>query len=437
MKLKQSVAAVIAALSAGFASTAVRAATEADVNAIFSPYGGSASQAAAVQPGTVINKSNVAQIKDLLNPGSRLAIENGWYEIKVGKTLSFDPHTKYVEETKKHLNKAKLGDKLGLIQGYAGGLPFPEEPKVDDPRAGEKLAWNFKYNFGAGDGSKYEPFFYKFRNLNDGKTERSIQFGYYVQKHKFRVVQTPVPEIAPNPSNVFRSFYIRVTDPQDIKDTQLLIQRSLDDTLRDDAYLYLGFQRRVRRLATGQTTDPFLGTDLMIEDFEGYNARVSDQTWTFKGSTTTLLPMYAHNEQRLTDEEKQADGYKFVAPTGKGNCFMDVTWQPRKAFVVEGVPTDPSHPVGKRVFYIDAQTFTIPHTLIYDRKGELWKVWSIGIAHPDHHLAANKGTGVPLFDAFSMVDVQSKHCTFGMIKGQVVQPPTEIFSVQQMRGGTN
>ena len=48
--------------------------------------------------------------------------------------------------------------------------------------------------------------------------------------------------------------------------------------------LYLGFQRRVRRLAQGQVTDSFLGSDLMIEDFEGYNGRVSDMKWTYKGT---------------------------------------------------------------------------------------------------------------------------------------------------------
>lgn len=412
------------------------AATDADVTKTFFPYANGGPKIPGLQTGTVINKANILQFKDAVDSGTRKAIENGWYELKVGANLSFEAHAKYVDETRKNLNKTKLGEKLGQINGYSGGLPFPEEPKLDDPRAGEKLAWNFKYNYGAGDGSQYEPFFFKFRNLNDGKTERSIKGGYFVQKHKFRVSQAPA-ELTPNPSNIFRSYYLKVDEPQDIKGTQLLIQRFQDDTLRDDAYLYLGFQRRVRRLATGQTTDPFLGTDLMIEDFEGYNARVSDQNWTYKGAQTMLLPMYGHNDLALSDEEKQPDGYRYVAATGKGNCYVDVTWQPRKVYVLEATPVDTSNPVGKRIFYVDAQTFTLPQTLIYDRKGELWKTWTIGVSHPDRHSAMNKGSGVPLFDSFSMVDVQSKHCTVGMFKGQVVQPVHDMFTVQQMRGGTN
>lgn len=413
------------------------AATEAYVDQAFNPYKNGAPNIQGLTPGTVINKTNLAQFEKYIDKGNAFAIKNGWYEIKVGKHSNFAPHASYIAETKKNLNKTKLGPKLGDIEGYAGGLPFPEEPKTNDPRAGEKLAWNFKYNFGAGDGSKYDPFFYQFRNMNDGKLERVIKFSYNVQKHKFRVRQEPIGEMLPNPSELFRSFYIKVSEPQDVKDTQLLIQRYLDDNKLDDAYLYLGFQRRVRRLATGQTTDPFLGTDLMIEDFEGYNARVSDTDWKYKETTTVLLPMYNHNELPLAEEGKESDGYKYVASTGQGNCFVDVTWQPRKVYVVEGSPVKDNHPVSKRVFYIDAQTFTIPQTNIYDRKGELWKIWTIGLSHPDQHLPVNKGTGVPLFDSFSMVDVQSKHCTVGLIRGEVKQPDPRLFTVQQMRGGTN
>lgn len=434
MTNKAHVGLILAALVTGHAAAA---STEADLEKAFFPYKGGVPSLPGIVPGLVINKSNVKEFAAALDPGTRAAIEKGWYEITVGETLSFEPHKKYIDETRRNLNKAKLGEQVGNLIGYEGGLPFPEEPKTSDARAGEKLAWNFKYNYGAGDGSTYSPFFFRFRSLNADKTERTIKFSYNIQKHKFRVNQDPIGELLPNPSELFRSFYIKVAEPQDVKDTQLLIQRYLDDNKLDDAYLYLGFQRRVRRLSTGQTTDPFLGTDLMIEDFEGYNARVSDMKWKYLGTQTMLLPLYKHNSLKLSTEDKEADGYQFVAGTGKGSCYVNVTWQLRKTYILEATPVNTANPVGKRVFYVDAQTFTLPHTLIYDRKNELWKTWTIGLSHPDYHLPMNKGTGVALFDSFSMVDVQSSHCTVGQIKGQVVQPPSKIFTVQQMRGATN
>jgi hypothetical protein len=74
---------------------------------------------------------------------------------------------------------------------------------------------------------------------------------------------------------------------------------------------------------------------------------------------------------------------------------------------------------------------------IYDRKGELWKVWSVGKSHADHHLPLNKGSGIGIDDSFQMADIQSKHCTTGHFKGQVdyKQNPPSLFQVQNMRGG--
>jgi hypothetical protein len=252
-----------------------------------------------------------------------------------------------------------------------------------------------------------------------------------------RTEQAPIPEVSPNPSKIFRGIYAKVYEPQDLKNTQLLIQRFEDDSKLDDAYLYLGFQRRVRRLATGQTTDAFLGSDMMIEDFEGYNGRISDMNWAYKGTTNILVPYYNHNEQPLTDEYKEADGYKFVDFHGKGNCMPNVTYQLRKAYILEATPVNPNHPMSKKVMYLDSQTMNPGRTVIYDRKGQMWKSFTIGKSHPDYHLPENKGSDIALDDIFSQVDMQSMHCTTGQFKVHIdakLNPPG-LFQVQNMRGG--
>lgn len=427
----------LALMTAGLVTTAY-AATEADVEASFNPYKNGMPSVPGLAVGTVINKGNVDQFKDALAVGIYKMIKEGYYEVKVGATTQFEMNTAYVEATKKNLNTAKLGPNNGDITGFVAGRPFPEEPDLKDPRAGEKLAWNYKYGVNWGDNAAIYPFFWKYRNMETGELERTIKMNMHFLNFKHRVQDAPVPEITPNPSDLFRAIYVKVLEPQDLKNTQLLIQRYDDDQKLDDAYLYLGFQRRVRRLATGQTTDAFLGSDLMIEDFEGYNGRVSDMKWTYKGTKNVLLPMWNHNDLKLTDEFQDSDGYKYVSFGGKGECFFDGTWQLRKAYVLEATPVNANHPVSKRMFYMDAQLGNLNGAVeVYDRKGELWKVWTVGKSHPDHHLALNKGAGIGIDDAFSMVDVQSKHCTTGQFKGQVdpkLTPP-DMFQVQYMRGG--
>ncbi|HMV17176.1 MAG TPA: DUF1329 domain-containing protein [Zoogloea sp.] len=432
---KTLIAALLGALAAGTAL----ATTEADVENSFNPYKGGFPKAAGLTAGTVINKGNAEQFKDAIPAGVLRLLKEGLLEIKVGPTTQFELSKAYVEATRKNLGKAKLGPKNGDLEGYVAGRPFPEEPDAKDTRAGEKLAWNYKYGVNWGDGAAIYPFYWKYRNMQSGQVEKTIKFNFHFLNFKHRVKDAPVPEVTPNPSELFRAIYVKALDPQDLKNTQLLIQRYEDDQKLDDAYLYLGFQRRVRRLATGQTTDAFLGSDLMIEDFEGYNGRISDMKWTYKGTKNVILPMWNHNELKLAgDMPAEADGYKYVDFGGQGGCFHNGTWQLRKVYVLEAAPVNPNHPISKRVFYMDAQLGNLNGANeIYDRKGELWKVFMVGKSHPDAHLPINKGAGIGIDDAFSMVDVQSKHCTTGQFKGQVdpkLNPPS-MFQVQYMRGG--
>lgn len=415
-------------------STAVSAVTDADVQNSFFPYSDSAPTAVGITPGMVINQSNWQVAEPYLDEAMLAAVKEGWTEISVDKTTSFGLHPKYVEATHNGAANVTLGDAVGDIQGYTAGRPFPLEPTSDDPRAGEKLAWNYQYGYNWGDNANINPFYWKFRNMNSGKVERTLKFGFSFLNFKHRVGVDPIPEYDSNPANIFRSIYLQVLEPFDLKNTQLLIYRYANDAQRDDSWLYLGFQRRVRRLATGQVTDSFLGSDLMIQDFEGYNGRISDMNWRYLGTQTMLLPFYNHNDMALSDEYVEDDGYQYIDFAGKGNCFPKITWQLRKAYKVEVVPVDESSPISKRVVYMDAQTFTLPRTLIYDKAGNLWKTFLIGQAHPDHHLAGNKGTGVSLDDSFMVMDMQALHCTTGQFRGMAYEvADRDTFTVQHIR----
>lgn len=419
------------------ASTTVSAATLADVENSFYPYKKGVPHVAGITPGMVINAKNWQVAKDVLDPSFLNYIKSGEYEIRVGKTTSFDQNPAYIAQTKAHLNKAKLGDKPGVIYGADAGRPFVEEPSLNDPRAGEKLAWNFKYGYSQGDSWTISPWFWQFRNMKTGKVERNLKFDFHIMKFTHRSVVPPVPAIKNNPSHIFRVNYFRALEPFDLKDTQVLIQRLEDDTKLDNSYLYLGFQRRVRRMSSGQTTDAFLGSDIMLEDFEGYNGRISDMKWTYKGTKILLVPMYNHNDMPLDNQlyKGDKDGFKMIASAGKAGCFPAVTWQLRKVYVLESKPRDPNHPISKRLHFMDAQTATIPLTSIYDRSGKLWKSFTIGYTHADHTAPQNKGTGVTMYDYFSLIDTQAQHCTTAEFKTVTNSPTTtpDLFTVEHMR----
>jgi len=428
---------LVTCLTVGMALTSgVNAATLEDVEHSFYPYKFETPDTGELQPGVVVTKDNVDTIaKDFLDEGMYQMVKDGWVELTVGKLTSIDLNEKYIEATRVNLNKATLGEQVGQLNGYVAGRPFPEPPSLDDPRAGEKAAWNYRFSLHFGDSGSIFPFYWKYRNMNTGKVEKTLKMEFDAYNWKHRTLEPPIPEVENNPGDLFRTIYLRVDEPFDVKNTQLLIHRYEDDLKRDNAWLYLGFQRRVRRLASGQITDAFLGSDLMIEDFEGYNGRISDMKWVYKGVRWMLVPFYEHNAMKLGEEFKMDDGFQYITFSGKGGCFPDITWQIRKEYLIEAIPIDPSHPVGHRDIFMDAQTFAFSRINIYDRGDKLWKMWFIAQGPDYASLPANQGKGVPVYDGFGMMDVQAMHCTTGHFRTEIHPERVTIdrFTPQYMR----
>src|SRR5438046_1459982 len=59
----------------------------------------------------------------------------------------------------------------------------------------------------------------------------------------------------------------------------------------------------------------------------------------------------------------------------KADWACDDVWEKRKVWVVEGVSKLPQYAYGKRVIFIDKEAWVVPYSDIYDRSGELWKIW--------------------------------------------------------------
>jgi len=409
--------------------------TEEDIVKSFYPYKDWTPTADGYTPGMVIDQSNVEQFKSILDEALYVFVKDGWVTIRTAPTTDFPLSEDYVEATRKYAGNVTLAEN-GMTENFVAGRAFPQEPSSDDPLAGQKLVWNYQYGFNSGDSETIYPFWWTFRNTETAKVERQLRFEWHFLNFTHRVSFEPIPAYEENPGAVYRGIYGIVKEPFDLANTQILIYRYQDDTKRDDAWLYVGFQRRVRRLAAGQITDAFLGSDLMIEDFEGYNGRVTDYTWEYGGTRNLLLPFYYHDEMELADvPEDDPDGYKFIDVEGKGNCFPKVTYQLRKSFTLIGKPKDPNHPIGKRIINLDSQTATMASLVTYDRKGDMWKWFPIGKAHSDHHLPVNKGKGVALDDFAVVIDIQANHCTTLQFKSQVTDDVNQpnLFTVQNLR----
>lgn len=369
-----------------------------------------AATAASPAAGTEITADNVDQMAAILDPDFAALVKDGWVTVTVGEPLSFDPHPAYVAATAQHAGQVELGANPGELLNYAGGRPFPGPLSADDPRAGEKLAWNMRYAY-AGDGGEIPEMYWHYRDMRSQKIERELEFEAASMRFMYRHVVAPMPEIEQNSYRVYNAITLTALEPGDVAQTKLLIFYNSDDTAEEQGWMYVPLLRRVRRVATTMRTDAFLGSDIMIEDFLGYTGRLMDMTWSYGGDRYILLPMYRHDQITPSDRKARRHDYHFVDFHGHSGCFPNVTWQLRKVHILEGTPKLSGHPLSKRYFYIDAQTMLPVFGKVYDRAGVLWKFLMAGLGHPDHHMPENAGSGVPLFDSSAAIDVQNKHCT--------------------------
>lgn len=385
-------------------------------------------------PGTTLNATNIADYAEFIDETLVRLISEGKFLLEVTGSESFAVHPKFAEATEAYREQTSLPSEPGVLLNYIAGRPFPDPPELDDPRAGDKLAWNLRYSY-AGDAGLVKPFYWQYRNMKTAKIERELSFAAMTLRFKHRVVMAPVPDLPNNQSEIFNGLYLRVLNPSDIRNTQVLIHRLEDDTRQEEGWLYLGTQRRVRRLPTGQNTDSFLGSDIMIEDFLGYNGRLMDMQWRYLGTKEVLLPFFRHNDLELSDRTAGVDEFHFVDFFGQGGCFPKIKWQFRKAYLIEAVPNWNQHPLSKRLYYIDAETFAPAYGRLYDNTGKLWKFAVAGYSHPDHHLPVNHGSFVPILDAVTMIDLQAQHCTTLQARTEInpITNKASDFAVQALR----
>ncbi len=374
-----------------------------------------------LSPGAVISGANADEYARWLDVVVADRIRAGDFRITVGAPLRFSTHPRYVEATRDNVGTAEIGSTPGALANYEAGRPFPAlDPH--DPLAGTRAAWNMRYAY-APDETETAHFIWRYRDMRRDKLERTISMYGAILRYNHRHSHEPMPTLEDNPAGLFSALYLIVEKPQDIRNTQLLVHRAEIDTEPEQAWMYLNTQRRVKRIATGQKTDAFLGSDIMIEDFLGYNGRIVDMEWTYLGSEEILLPMYGHNQLDLEQREPDEQGYRDIGFSGRGGCFPEVTWQLRKVHRLEAVPRDQRHPLSRRHYVIDAASFMPVVTRIYDRTGELWKLGIVALSDSSYHTEENSGWQGAITDGVSMIDLQAGHCTTLNLKSRMAANP--------------
>jgi len=358
---------------------------------------------ADVQPGDTVTKDNVEQVKELVSPGIEWCIQHGMV-MQIVPYKKVEWNKVYREATERFGGQAKLSPDGRSISGHVAGLPFPDiDP--NDPQIAQKVMWNYEYKPYLTDDDDLRNFDADTGAVN-AKGQMQVERHFLLDhqrtlKYTARLEVDPKPEL-PNPDGVRSKRSLHpILEPFDLKGVGETSIRYLSPDRQDDTWLYMPSLRRVRRLSSAQRSDALFGQDTDTDSHGGYAGQIPWFDWKYLGEKEVLASFHA-----------EAHPVKFCSGAGDF-AFCDV-WEKRKVYVVEGVPKLPQYAYGKRLLFIDKETFLIAYSDIADRSGQLWKVWinqwsfrkratpTYGVEYPDE---------MPFRPSSVMVDVQASHAT--------------------------
>ena len=360
------------------------------------------SAAADVSPGDRITDANIDKVKDLISPGMEWCIKHGW-PITITETKRVEWPRAYKEATEKYASQVKLTPDGLDVKNYVAGLPFPNiDPK--DPQVAYKIMWNYSYNFLTTDDVDLRNFDADTGSIADHgplTVERHFLLDHF--RRLFwtgRLYVEPKPD-KPNP-NGYRAQQglYPILEPFDLKGVGALGNRYNESSKQDDSWLYLPSLRRVRRLSTAQRSDALFGQDTDVDSYYGYAGHIAWMDWKHLGEKDVTAAFRAKNYPVKWNE--------------KVDWAFDDVWEKRRVYVMEGVSKLPQYAYSKRVIFIDKEAWVVPFTDIYDRSGELWKIWinnfSFRKSVPGNN-AIEYEDEMGFIPSIVMVDMQLEHAT--------------------------
>lgn len=330
-------------------------------------------------PGAVIGPDGIDGIWPWLPPGYAEEFDFPEVTLSIQAAGDYPAHPSYLAASERFAGQATIGAD-GRLENYTAGRPFSHEQfeAADAASAGYMVAWNqihrWQYygyrvdeltmTYLHRDGVRV-PLDAKAGLLGGGSVERTLHQVYHrVYLNNLAMLDAQDYRVTvPDSDTRFFKDYIEFVEPFNIKGTKFVIERMIDPTEDDQVNTYLPTERRVRRVSAQERADSFMGSTATLDDFEGFSGRVLDYRWTYLGTKDLLY---------IADT--QQDVQRMIGPYSR---FPDDRWQVRNCYVVEVTSTWKGHPYRSRILFLDAQTFGVALSLVFDQGNFLWKTFQV------------------------------------------------------------
>ncbi len=333
---------------------------------------------ADVVPGDVINKDNWQKIEGMVPDPVLNWVKKGDLVMNVTE-LKFDPKPYYKGwktathepdkfNIEKNVIKEKKTGKYGL---WSSQTPPFADLDANDPMLGSKLQFNKKF----------------YMNSTGNITVNFV--GYLTARSRLETVFEAKQmsyasfHLGDNPNDFSDKRIILVKKPFDMSGTAIMIWVYNNPENEDKSFMYLPAIRRVRRMSSGGQSDPFLGSDVSMDDIGGLMGDYRKFDYKLLEVKEALFPFRSDVPIEL---KKEGEGYAttsdfkdiifgFKDKDFKGPAWMptNISWVKRKVFVVEAIAKDRRYNYKKQIAWFDAEFNIDGYKIIYDRGEKYWK----------------------------------------------------------------
>ncbi len=368
----------------------------------------------------VIDKTNCSQYKDLLIPAMYRAVERDDYVITPGK-INFDyklPDS-FIAASAKNAGKFDVTPDDDLINKQTGkypeniyGLPFPNID-LKDPKAGAKIIYNFyfqKYRFMGSIDHIYMTWINK---------EGEERYAEGLDQRLYMNGRPPGQEIK-NPDKILSYEFQNIMQPMSLKGTNTMAYIYMN-VRPDSNYAYVPAIRRIRQTGSTTRSDPYMGSDSWLDMSYMWAGKNTTMKWKYVGEKIILvsftspdkLPAQELPDGRLTrvyPYTGKHTKFGYDNPNWKGPPWVpqNITYVPRKVWIVEQVPKDPYYNWGLHINYIDQKTYIIWYKEVFDRSGD-FRTWVSYLTHYNEAPSGKNNTGD--YDTTLFVDEKAHHAT--------------------------
>ncbi|TVO63606.1 DUF1329 domain-containing protein [Denitromonas ohlonensis] len=334
---------------------------------------------AAEKPRLSIDGKNMAQHADKLTEGAKALLQKyASFRIDVYPTQRSVAFPKFVtDNTAKCAVTAKTNNEGRSMEGCHAGFPFPI------PKTGYEAMWNHLVRF---NGQAYKS---KYRNLNVDASGRVT-----LATEGNSVQEFPYWDASKDSADTYWRIKLMYTGPARRAGEGLLIVDPLDVGEKDRrAWTYLPGQRRVKVAPdlSHDTPNPGTAGGNTFDDVFIFNGSMDRFDFKLVGKKEMIVP---YNDYAAVYGAKQDE---LLKPNHMNPDL--VRWELHRVWVVEATLRDGKrHVYGKRVFYLDEDSWAALASDEYDGRGQLYRA---GFAYmtPSYDLPA------PYTDMFGHYDL--------------------------------